>query len=64
MNKRHSRRNSGRRSTPAAIAGLPVAKNDEAVIDIIGMNHDGEGLAEQKATPCSSRVPFPARRSA
>lgn len=44
MNKRHSRRNSGRRSTPAAIAGLPVAKNDEAVIDIIGMNHDGEGV--------------------
>lgn len=44
MNKRHSRRNPGRRSTPAAIAGLPVAKNDEAVIDIIGMNHDGEGV--------------------
>ncbi|MGG6313033.1 23S rRNA (uracil(1939)-C(5))-methyltransferase RlmD [Paenibacillus macerans] len=28
----------------AAIAGLPVAKNDEVVIDIIGMNHDGEGV--------------------
>lgn len=28
----------------AAIAGLPVAKNDETVIDIIGMNHDGEGV--------------------
>lgn len=26
------------------IAGLPVAKNDEVVIDIIGMNHDGEGV--------------------
>lgn len=23
---------------------LPVQKNDEAVIDIIGMNHDGEGV--------------------
>lgn len=28
----------------AVIAGLPVAKNDEVVIDIIGMNHDGEGV--------------------
>ncbi|MDR9857342.1 23S rRNA (uracil(1939)-C(5))-methyltransferase RlmD [Paenibacillus sp. VCA1] len=44
MNKRHSRRNAGRRSTPAPIAGLPVEKNDEVVIDIIGMNHDGEGV--------------------
>lgn len=26
------------------IAGLPVSKNDEVVIDIIGMNHDGEGV--------------------
>ncbi|MCJ8014099.1 23S rRNA (uracil(1939)-C(5))-methyltransferase RlmD [Paenibacillus sp. KQZ6P-2] len=44
MNKRQSHRNSGRRSTPAPITGLPVSKNDEAVIDIIGMNHDGEGV--------------------
>ncbi|GIO50003.1 putative RNA methyltransferase [Paenibacillus azoreducens] len=44
MNKRQSRRNSGRRSTPAPITGLPVSKNDEVVIDIIGMNHDGEGV--------------------
>ncbi|WP_339301453.1 23S rRNA (uracil(1939)-C(5))-methyltransferase RlmD [Paenibacillus sp. FSL K6-2441] len=28
----------------AAMAGLPVVKNDEVVIDIIGMNHDGEGV--------------------
>ncbi|GJM83901.1 hypothetical protein HMSSN139_63970 [Paenibacillus sp. HMSSN-139] len=28
----------------ASIAGLPVAKNDEVVLDIIGMNHDGEGV--------------------
>lgn len=28
----------------AAIAGLPVAKNDELKIEIIGMNHDGEGV--------------------
>lgn len=36
----------GRRSgkPSPAIAGLPVAKNDEVTIDIIGMNHDGEGV--------------------
>ncbi|MFB5269844.1 23S rRNA (uracil(1939)-C(5))-methyltransferase RlmD [Paenibacillus enshidis] len=28
----------------AAQAGVPVQKNDEAVIDIIGMTHDGEGV--------------------
>ncbi|KZS47046.1 RNA methyltransferase [Paenibacillus glucanolyticus] len=28
----------------AALLDLPVAKNDEVVIDIIGMNHDGEGV--------------------
>lgn len=28
----------------AAELGLPVSKNDETVIDIIGMNHDGEGV--------------------
>ena len=36
-----------RSSKPAASAAppdLPVAKNDEVVIDIIGMNHDGEGV--------------------
>ncbi|MEC0370079.1 23S rRNA (uracil(1939)-C(5))-methyltransferase RlmD [Paenibacillus chibensis] len=44
MNKRQSRRSTGRRSTPAPITGLPVEKNDVAVIDIIGMNHDGEGV--------------------
>lgn len=28
----------------SAGSGLPVAKNDETVIEIIGMNHDGEGV--------------------
>ncbi|WP_397334087.1 23S rRNA (uracil(1939)-C(5))-methyltransferase RlmD [Paenibacillus macerans] len=28
----------------AELTGLPVVKNDELVIDIIGMNHDGEGV--------------------
>lgn len=39
--------NSGRGSSAPLekeIPGLPVAKNDEALIDIIGMNHDGEGV--------------------
>ncbi|GAF08758.1 RNA methyltransferase [Paenibacillus pini JCM 16418] len=44
MKNHRNGRNSGRRSTPAPITGLPVAKNDEVVIDIIGMNHDGEGV--------------------
>lgn len=28
----------------AEISGLPVEKNQEVVVDIIGMNHDGEGV--------------------
>lgn len=45
MKKNRSGRGPQRTSKPsAAIAGLPVAKNDEVVIDIIGMNHDGEGV--------------------
>ncbi|WP_435924088.1 23S rRNA (uracil(1939)-C(5))-methyltransferase RlmD [Paenibacillus sp. DYY-L-2] len=45
---RHQEGRAGRGQAKASkeidIAGLPVAKNDEAVIDIIGMNHDGEGV--------------------
>ncbi|MEJ9221630.1 23S rRNA (uracil(1939)-C(5))-methyltransferase RlmD, partial [Paenibacillus glucanolyticus] len=38
-------RRSGKPAAPsAALLDLPVAKNDEVVIDIIGMNHDGEGV--------------------
>lgn len=45
MKKNRSGRGPQRSNKPAnVIAGLPVAKNDEAVIDIIGMNHDGEGV--------------------
>lgn len=37
--------NNGRKAQmEKEIPGLPVAKNDEVVIDIIGMNHDGEGV--------------------
>ncbi|WP_260410593.1 23S rRNA (uracil(1939)-C(5))-methyltransferase RlmD [Paenibacillus sp. JGP012] len=32
------------RESAAPIEGLPVSKNEETVIDIIGMNHDGEGV--------------------
>lgn len=35
---------SARKQQDPEIAGLPVSKNDEVVIDIIGMNHDGEGV--------------------
>ncbi|KOR87769.1 23S rRNA (uracil(1939)-C(5))-methyltransferase RlmD [Paenibacillus solani] len=31
-------------ASSAALLDLPVAKNDEVVIDIIGMTHDGEGV--------------------
>ncbi|GAE08391.1 RNA methyltransferase, TrmA family [Paenibacillus sp. JCM 10914] len=41
---RDGRRQSKPKTTSAAIAGLPVEKNDEVQIDIIGMNHDGEGV--------------------
>ncbi|MGM1049879.1 MAG: 23S rRNA (uracil(1939)-C(5))-methyltransferase RlmD [Bacillota bacterium] len=45
MKKNRSGRGPHHSSKPlAVIAGLPVAKNDEVIIDIIGMNHDGEGV--------------------
>ncbi|MFJ2047759.1 23S rRNA (uracil(1939)-C(5))-methyltransferase RlmD [Paenibacillus taichungensis] len=34
----------GRERESAPIEGLPVSKNEETIIDIIGMNHDGEGV--------------------
>ncbi|WP_090811875.1 23S rRNA (uracil(1939)-C(5))-methyltransferase RlmD [Paenibacillus sp. 276b] len=34
----------GRERESAPIEGIPVSKNEETVIDIIGMNHDGEGV--------------------
>lgn len=37
-------RSKGRTRESAPIEGLPVSKNEETVIDIIGMNHDGEGV--------------------
>ncbi|MFB8377923.1 23S rRNA (uracil(1939)-C(5))-methyltransferase RlmD [Paenibacillus taichungensis] len=37
-------RSKGREREFAPIEGLPVSKNEETVIDIIGMNHDGEGV--------------------
>ncbi|MCM3494522.1 23S rRNA (uracil(1939)-C(5))-methyltransferase RlmD [Paenibacillus lactis] len=48
MNKKRSGRDSRRSSKPAAasaaIADLPVAKNDEVILEIIGMTHEGEGV--------------------
>lgn len=38
------RHTSHRNRFSAECTDLPVQKNDEAVIDIIGMNHDGEGV--------------------
>ncbi|WP_405106955.1 23S rRNA (uracil(1939)-C(5))-methyltransferase RlmD [Paenibacillus sp. FSL K6-1217] len=45
MNKQRSRRSASRREQGAApVAGLPVNKNDEVLLDIIGMTHEGEGV--------------------
>lgn len=33
-----------RATNDEVIAGLPVSKNDEVVVEMIGMNHDGEGV--------------------
>ncbi|KGE19406.1 23S rRNA (uracil(1939)-C(5))-methyltransferase RlmD [Paenibacillus wynnii] len=44
MTRHRSGRNTSRRDGTAPIAGLPVNKNDEVVLDIIGMTHEGEGV--------------------
>lgn len=43
-NERGSGRHQQASRDIAAELGLPVAKNEETVIEIIGMNHDGEGV--------------------
>ncbi|OWA33977.1 23S rRNA (uracil(1939)-C(5))-methyltransferase RlmD [Saccharibacillus sp. O16] len=44
-NGRGGSRGRGASRPPAVeITGLPVAKNDDVTLDIIGMNHDGEGV--------------------
>ncbi|MGG1940383.1 23S rRNA (uracil(1939)-C(5))-methyltransferase RlmD [Paenibacillus polymyxa] len=43
-NDRRNQEASNRSRSNAERSDLPVQKNDEAVIDIIGMNHDGEGV--------------------
>lgn len=45
MSKHRSGRSASRREQgPASVAGLPVNKNDEVLLDIIGMTHEGEGV--------------------
>ncbi|GGF96468.1 23S rRNA (uracil-C(5))-methyltransferase RlmCD [Paenibacillus albidus] len=44
MSRHRSGRNTSRRDGTAPIAGLPVNKNDEVMLDIIGMTHEGEGV--------------------
>ena len=44
MRRNRGGRQSDRRSNPVPLIGLPVSKNDDVLIDIIGMNHDGEGV--------------------
>ncbi|MFC3749514.1 23S rRNA (uracil(1939)-C(5))-methyltransferase RlmD [Paenibacillus sp. GCM10012306] len=44
MSRHRSGRNTSRRDGTAQVAGLPVNKNDEVMLDIIGMTHEGEGV--------------------
>ncbi|MNO40567.1 23S rRNA (uracil-C(5))-methyltransferase RlmCD [compost metagenome] len=44
MSKQRSGRSASRRNSSAPAAGLPVNKNDEVMLDIIGMTHEGEGV--------------------
>ncbi|WP_410513453.1 23S rRNA (uracil(1939)-C(5))-methyltransferase RlmD [Paenibacillus sp. BR2-3] len=44
MSRHRSGRNTSRRDGTAPVAGLPVNKNDEVMLDIIGMTHEGEGV--------------------
>ncbi|WP_339317634.1 23S rRNA (uracil(1939)-C(5))-methyltransferase RlmD [Paenibacillus sp. FSL R10-2734] len=44
MSKHRSGRSTSRPVGKAPVAGLPVNKNDEVMLDIIGMTHEGEGV--------------------
>lgn len=44
MSKHRSGRSTSRPAGSAPVAGLPVNKNDEVMLDIIGMTHEGEGV--------------------
>ncbi|WP_340394992.1 23S rRNA (uracil(1939)-C(5))-methyltransferase RlmD [Paenibacillus sp. FSL E2-0177] len=44
MSKHRSGRSTSRPAGKAPVAGLPVNKNDEVMLDIIGMTHEGEGV--------------------
>lgn len=44
MSKHRSGRSTSRPVGKTPVAGLPVNKNDEVMLDIIGMTHEGEGV--------------------
>ncbi|MHA6533745.1 23S rRNA (uracil(1939)-C(5))-methyltransferase RlmD [Paenibacillus sp. BAC0078] len=44
MSKHRSGRSASRREGAAPAADLPVNKNDEVMLDIVGMTHEGEGV--------------------
>lgn len=44
MSRHRSGRSTSRPVGKAPVAGLPVNKNDEVMLDIIGMTHEGEGV--------------------
>lgn len=65
MSKHRSGRSASRREQgPASVAGLPVNKNDEVLLDIIGMTHEGEGVGRVEGFTLLCRALSPVRRSA
>src|SRR5689334_20948964 len=44
MSRQRSGRSASRREGAAPAADLPVNKNDEMMLDIVGMTHEGEGV--------------------
>lgn len=63
MSKHRSGRSTSRPAGKAPVAGLPVNKNDEVMLDIIGMTHEGEGVGRVEGFTLLCREPFPERKS-
>lgn len=63
MSKHRSGRSTSRPVGKAPVAGLPVNKNDEVMLDIIGMTHEGEGVGRVEGFTLFVQEPFPGRRS-
>lgn len=63
MSKHRSGRSTSRPAGKTPVAGLPVNKNDEVMLDIIGMTHEGEGVGRVEGFTLFVQEPFPERKS-